>query len=450
MDLESGLESSLINNDYKIPKFYNVILSPSYLMILLLSFTVVGITPGYAGVKNLLIEGGVFTNQCPNSNTSCIQQKQLLDKYANIGLDLTNGVILFTGILVDICGPRFVGLIGIILWTVFIGIGGINSSDGIAWSISFIGISCMCGFIYFAMIMDYIPTIVKNLLKNTNNKSVIITYTGKAIAIMTGVWDMAGLTFLILSKIVFSINSTNINLFWVFIGYALIIGIPSITFILFRYPIRNNVTFSMNLQSNFEELNVKNIYSLCLGYIILTTSVISYGYLFMTHIEQNMISIGATKEEANLYNENFPYILGIVGGFGSLICSMILNFQEKKSMKILMLIESSLALLIGVLNIVPKIVEIPIYLQYINFSIFVIWRINIFAFVNSTLLMFVRSKNAGKVLGIVYSLSGGIALIINLILPSTINWFLVHICFGVVNVITPFVMIYLLNRHCET
>jgi hypothetical protein len=44
-------------------------------MILLLSFTVVGITPGYAGVKNLLIEGGVFTNQCPNSNTSCIQQK---------------------------------------------------------------------------------------------------------------------------------------------------------------------------------------------------------------------------------------------------------------------------------------------------------------------------------------------------------------------------------------
>ncbi len=224
-------------------KIYTILSSLKFYGSMIIMFTAVGIGPGYPGIRNYLIESGVFSDLCKNLNTTidCKKQETKLDNVANMSLTLLNATTLIAGILVDFLGNKLTGIIGIILWIISMSISGFNPNIGIFWQIGFIIYNVSSIMIFFPIIFLYIPTIFKD------NKVVIPC----ALAIITGIWDLSGMSLTLLSDILdfFTIKP---SITYVFMTYGIIIGGYSLIYVLYNFGCKEN-------DNSNEELICQNI-----------------------------------------------------------------------------------------------------------------------------------------------------------------------------------------------
>ena len=103
--------------------FYNYICiiftSLKFYGLILIMFSTIGIGPGYPGIRNYLIESGVYSNLCEDNTNNCKEQWTKLDNVANLSLTLLNATTLIGGIFVDVLN-KLTGIIGMVLWIISI------------------------------------------------------------------------------------------------------------------------------------------------------------------------------------------------------------------------------------------------------------------------------------------------------------------------------------------
>jgi hypothetical protein len=152
------------------------------------------------------------------------------------------------------------------------------------------------------------------------------------------------------------------------------------------------------------------------AYTVFGTAVLLVGYFYCTHVTLHMRWAGASIAQAEEYNYNFSVLLGLVGFPSSLLCGLVLDVTDRRTLGRLLLLQALLAVCVGGLSLLPAFVPAAIAgqllpVQYLQYSLLVAWRINGFAIINSTFGQAFR-LHISFGLGLTYTISGvlGVAL----------------------------------------
>jgi MFS family permease len=441
-----------MNTNNEINKnIYIILTSLKFYGLIFIMFFAVGIGPGYPGIRNYLIENDVYSNLCKNSNLTknCEKQYTKLDNVANMSLTLLNATTIIGGLLVDFLGNKLTGIIGIILWTIAMSISGINPNIGTFWEVGFLVYNLSSIMIFFPTLFLYVPSIFEK------NKNTIPC----ALAIITGIWDLSGMSFTVLSDVLNSIqNKPSITL--TFLIYGISIGLFSIIFIIYNFGCRerknneleifDDKTICDNVKIQFKSSfnYLKNL--IYWAYILNTTVVVTFGYFFISQLSLYLKWHNIENDQIKLYNHNFTYLFAIIGFVTSVTMGFILlNGEALKNTIYLIYLELASSILMTTFIFIPN---LPIYFQYVTFTFFIIWRITGFTFVNSTFsIMFENDIGYGKAIGLLYSFSGTVGLIcggqMDKYVQNNINNFtIVNIISCALSVIAPLILYFLIKK----
>jgi hypothetical protein len=438
------------NNETFYNKIYIICTSLKFYGLILIMFLTIGIGPGYPGIRNYLIESGVYSNLCKNNTNNCKEQLTKLDNVANLSLTLLNATTLIGGIFVDILGNKLTGIIGMILWIISMSISGLNPKIGINWEIGFLIYNIASILVFFPTLFLYIPSIFKN------NTSVIAC----ALAIITGIWDLSGMALTLLSDLINALDNKP-SIQTVFILYGTVFGGLSLIYIIYNFGYKednqsnnqnNNNTICQNIKNQFISTRYYLSNIIYWAYVFNTIIVVTYGYFFIAQLTLYLEWKGLNQDDIITYNHNFTYLFAIIGCITSILMGLsLLGGDESKNILFLIIVEFISALLMSTGIYLPS--TLPIKLQYLTFVFFIIWRITGFTFVNSTFsIIFESNIGYGKALGILYSVSGIFGVILGKIMEDYIqddlnNFNKINIIFTILSLVSPMILYYLIRKR---
>ena len=188
---------------------------PSFWGLGFLMLTSVGAGAGYAGLREVLVQGGVFSDVCVvNSGISspCVDQGYQLDYAANLGMTIMNGCAVLAGQVVDLFGARWAALGGTVAWCIFTFVSGLAAPSGLGFRVGFAGTNTVSVIVFLAVLTDFCPSSFKDPAT-----------AAKAMAVLTGLWDLAGMTYLVVSGVATALQVSSV--FWIFVSYAVLTGI---------------------------------------------------------------------------------------------------------------------------------------------------------------------------------------------------------------------------------
>lgn len=375
---------------------------------------IVGASVGFPGLLPILLNASVYGDLCNithDVNCSEIINTQL-SMIASTTLTTLNAVGIIQGLIIDIVGTRVLGIVGVVSWIGFTICSGLAPQKGWPFFLGFMGSSVSSTFIFFAIIADY------GLGLSPANFPVLVP------SLLTGFWDLGSFTDVLLRFVYFSVP--NMELYVLYTSYACIIGIPSLIFLICCFPpeislSRNSFDWSQiktTIKDQFiDTLNMLKT-RVFWGYVCACTSVVGYGYFIIPNIVPIMKWNGADDKTAEHYNFVFAILLPSIGALGSIFCAFCVRFDRKITLCLVVIIQ--VILITGFIIITE--IDGPLWIQYIGFILFVLWRMNGFVIINTLLpITYEGSIGLNKAWGIIYTISGVIGLVVDRIMTGLIS-----------------------------
>jgi hypothetical protein len=178
-------------------------------------FLIVGIGPGFQGIRPALMAAGVGRDACDlpsnasSSHESCKAQGDLVDEYQALSVTIMNLLIMPVGVLADIFGLREIAWMGIVGWTLVMALKVVAPGGGSMYFFSETAANVFGVFVFFAVLNEY-------------SAGVIICGLNRiAMGLATGGWDAGALTYVLMG---FAYFSLSLPLELLFVIYALGVG----------------------------------------------------------------------------------------------------------------------------------------------------------------------------------------------------------------------------------
>eukprot|EP01126_Amoeba_proteus_P007493 TRINITY_DN1269_c0_g1_i17.p1 TRINITY_DN1269_c0_g1~~TRINITY_DN1269_c0_g1_i17.p1 ORF type:complete len:311 (+),score=24.92 TRINITY_DN1269_c0_g1_i17:485-1417(+) len=257
--------------------------------------------------------------------------------------------------------------------------------------------------------------------------------------IFMGMWDLGSSTYLIISFIISYFFPTT-PLWKIFMSYGLMIGLSSLCFYQFFWPVWVKPDDGEQPKTDFKQMyrELRMVIKRRLTWsLVLSGSIIgNFDSWFMPSVTQHMRWHGATMEEAANYLYIWSLVLPCLGFPSSMISGFVIDYSNKKTLVFLSILQICLFTGAGTLAVIR---DTPLHTQIAMFCLYVVYRMNGLALMNSVLPLVFPKYNVGQMMGLMWSTGGLLSLAIvpqlNLAIAKNVdNFFRIYMGFIAVNV----------------
>lgn len=171
-----------------------------------------GIVFGFAALKPILIQEGIYHELCPNQEEICIEQDLKLNKMFTIAAVTTNATALAVGFILDKYGPRVCGFLG----SMFLIIASFTLSNNklldwllvrvLSWDKYLVG--------YMSLAIGG-PFVFISCFQLANS---FPQYSGMILALLTGAFDTSSAVFLVYRLVYQNVSQVSLELFFQWYG----------------------------------------------------------------------------------------------------------------------------------------------------------------------------------------------------------------------------------------
>lgn len=389
---------------------------------------------------------GFCSAHCTANDTlltsTCAAQKKCLSQPVNLGMSLLN----LLGVVFGALGDYFGGLTGFVLGNVVVILGPLlmawDVENGTGYSIAVPLCAAGCALSFFAVLSQLIP------------KYIPPARIGLCCSAFTSMWDLA---MSIAPLIGVMLEETSLSVLSVFavVGSVTVPSLFGVFGVLHHFHKDKNENETRLLSSDnnnnaegygsttiqqeesVQQINTKqnddepqqekepffHVAKRVIGnrrFVGLTcgaTSTVTVGYLLMTVLGLLVSTHGADEQEAHEFERYASIIMGILGALVGLVTGRMLDAAEnwRSHCRIFAFTQAGMLILIAVLVTIQN-DNYPWQIQYLTFVFVTIQRMIGFSTINvswsKAMIEAGDGAAAGVGLGLIYSIAGGISLIL--------------------------------------
>lgn len=376
-----------------------------------LMFLIVGIGPGFQGIRPALLAAGVgrdacdFPSHASSSHESCKAQGDLVDEYQALSVTIMNLLIMPVGVLADIFGLREIAWMGIVGWTLVMALKVVAPGGGSMYFFSETAANVFGVFVFFAVLNEY-------------SAGVIICGSNRiAMGLATGGWDAGALTYVLMG---FAYFSLSLPLELLFVIYALGVGSLFLVVVSVMFPppwLQNFFGMSgpehaagarPSLRNKMREVAQGMQHAFCepmfLAWIFIQTITIGYGCFFISAVTEQMRFVGAGSPEVDAYSKTFSVMLPCGALLGPWTGMLLRQGAVLRGMMVMMAVQVGCG--IGLWVCAATGAGMDLRMQWGTFIFFVVWRMNSVTLVNTTLPLVIPRAYLNTAIGTIFTVSG--------------------------------------------